>query len=65
VDNHDDVTDQELEDAANVRRSIPVTSFALGPAEIAVGGFPHYSRLSTEIRSEFDDGDAGPKIDRR
>ncbi|MDH5622487.1 MAG: hypothetical protein OEY74_10430, partial [Gammaproteobacteria bacterium] len=51
VDNHDDVTDQELEDAANVRRSISVTSFALGPAEVAVGGFPHYSRISTDMRT--------------
>ena len=54
VEDHSEVTDQELRDAFAVEQSLPVTTFALGPLDIEIGGFPHYSRLSTDLRrAEF------------
>ncbi len=54
VDEHGTVTDQELEDAFAVQQSISVGNVVLGPMDIEVGGFPHYSNLSTDIRrAEF------------
>lgn len=51
VEDHDEVTDEELEDAFLVEQSLPVIGFTLGPMDIGVGGFPHFSRLSTDMRT--------------
>jgi len=54
VEDHSEVTDQELRDAFAVEQSLPVTTFALGPLDIEIGGSPHYGRLSTDMRrAEF------------
>lgn len=51
VDDHDLVTDQEVADGAATTQSLPVTGFTLGPLDISPGGFPHYNRFSTDMRS--------------
>ncbi|HNP65813.1 MAG TPA: Calx-beta domain-containing protein [Woeseiaceae bacterium] len=49
VEDHSTVTDQELFDAFIVEQSLSVDGFTLGPLDIQIGGWQHYSVLFDNI----------------
>ena len=57
VQDHDAVTDEELDQAADVEKSLRFNTFTLGPsASFQVGNFQHFNRIADEINKMIEIG---------